>query len=128
MSNLSNNKEISLAILAKRIGCSTSNVKVEFLKDLAKDQPSIIAAQKLLIEFRQKKKTESIQLKIDPNDTPASFIETWILEFIESITPQPDDDKTHQEKVNYFKDMLQKDPDLQKRLLDHLINLEESEG
>lgn len=121
---MNENRKISLELLARKTGCTVSNVKSQFLNDLVNENVSIILAQRLLIEFRQNKHNESIQLEINPNDTPASYLEEWILEYIESIKPVLND-QDKEKYIDLVKKMLKEDPELQKNLMDHLMLMED---
>ncbi|GAA5027868.1 hypothetical protein GCM10011506_15790 [Marivirga lumbricoides] len=80
----SNDREISLKLLAKKLECPISEVKTSYLKHLLADNFSTEELHDLQMSWHNKKDDESKKLGINPDDTPAAFLTKWTKEFSEN--------------------------------------------
>lgn len=76
----------SLALIAENLNCSREEVKVKFIESLGLE---IIEnkelLKKMIDQFRQRKFDESLNLEMDPDNTPSAFYHKWALEYQDKL-------------------------------------------
>jgi hypothetical protein len=99
------NKKIdSYIFLANNLKCSPEHVEAIYTKDLRKNISHSSQALEMAKSWKNEKYEQSKQLNIDPDDTPASLLETWTmsvfndLKRFENISYKEDEDEDEEEE------------------------------